>query len=167
MHVISKIAFDYPQLKTAVASPPLTLTHGDWTSANLVWRESENNAYVIDWASLCKGSYLWDIIKFLDFELDEKVLDIFLNTYSKTLNGDVTLVEFDDLYKEFYLSQAWYLCGTIQFIAGIKEEYRRDPGTEWMWEFVNNKNSFLLCTRRLFDPLLDENPDADILMLID
>ena len=142
LRVINKVAFEYPRLKTAVASPPLTLTHGDWTSANLVWKESENNAYVVDWAGICKGSYLWDIIKFLDFELNDKILGIFLNSYSKSLNRDRTLVEFDDLCNKFYLAQAWYLCGTIQFIAGIKEEHLHDPGTEWIWEFVNNQQIF-------------------------
>ena len=142
IHVIGKIAFEYPRLKTAVASPPLTLTHGDWTSANLIWRESDNKVYVIDWAGLRKGSYLWDIIKFLDFEMDKKVLDTFLNAYAKTLNGNLTLVEFNDLYKAFFLAQAWYLCGTIEFIAGIKEEFLHDPGTQWIWEFVNNKKAF-------------------------
>jgi len=142
LRVIQKIASEYPRLKTAVASPPLTLTHGDWTSTNLIWKESENNAYVVDWAGICKGSYLWDMIKFLDFELDDKILGIFLNSYSKSLNRDRTLVEFDDLCTGFYLAQAWYLCGTIEFIAGIKEEYLHDPGTEWIWEFVNNQQIF-------------------------
>jgi hypothetical protein len=142
MRVVSKVASEYPRLKTAVASPPLTLTHGDWTSANLVWRETVSNAYVVDWAGIQKGSYLWDIMKFLDFELDEKVLGTFLSTYSKTLNSDVTLVESDDLYKEFFLAQAWYLCGTIEFIAGIREEFLNDPGTEWIWEFANNRKIF-------------------------
>ena len=142
IQVINNIAVEYPRLKTAVMSPPLTLTHGDWTLANLVWRESESNAYVVDWAGLRKGSHLWDLIKFLDFELDDTILDIFLNAYAKTLNMDGTLVDFDDLCNRFYLAQAWYLCGTIQFIVGIKEERLHDPGTEWIWDFVKNQQIF-------------------------
>jgi len=142
LRVINKVAFEYPRLKTAIASPPLTLTHGDWTSVNLVWKETENNAYVIDWAGICKGSYLWDMIKFLDFELNDQILGVFLNSYSNSLNRDRTLVEFNDLCNQFYLAQAWYLCGTIEFIAGIKEEHLYDPGTEWIWEFVNNQPIF-------------------------
>ena len=42
LRAINKVAFEYPRLKSAVASPALTLTHGDWTSANLIWKESEN-----------------------------------------------------------------------------------------------------------------------------
>ena len=142
LRVIKKVAFEYPRLKTAVVSPPLTLTHGDWTSANLIWKEAENNAYVIDWAGIGQGSYMWDIIKFLDFELNDKILGIFLNSYAKSLNKNRTLVEFNDLCHQFYLAQAWYLCGTIQFIAGIKEEHLHDPGTEWIWEFVNNQEIY-------------------------
>jgi thiamine kinase-like enzyme len=142
LRVINEIASEYPRLKTAVASPPLTLTHGDWTPANLVWKESETRAYVVDWAGICRGSYLWDVIKFLDFELNDRILGVFLNAYSKSLNRGRTLVKFDDLCSEFYLAQAWYLCGTIQFIAGIKKEHLHDPGTEWIWEFVDNQQIF-------------------------
>ena len=140
--MIEQVASEYPRLKTAVASPPLTLTHGDWTSANLIWNESENRVYVVDWAGVCRGSYLWDMIKFLDFELNDRILGIFLDAYSKNLNRGRTLVEFIDLCREFYLAQAWYLCGTIQFIAGIKREHLHDPGTEWIWEFVDNQEIF-------------------------
>lgn len=142
LQVIDNVAVEYPRLTTAVASPPLTLTHGDWTSANLIWKESENKAYVVDWAGICKGSHVWDMIKFLDFELNDEILEIFLKSYSKSLNRDRTLVEFNDLCNQFYLAQSWYLCGTIQFIAGIKEEHLHDPGTEWIWEFVNNQQIF-------------------------
>ncbi len=138
--LINKIATDYPRLKTAVVSPPLTLTHGDWTAVNLILKE--NKIYVVDWAGICKGSYVWDMIKFLDFELRDKILGIFLNAYSKSLNRGRTLVEFNDLCARFYLAQAWYLCGTIEFIAGIKEEHLHDPGTEWIWEFVNNRQIY-------------------------
>jgi thiamine kinase-like enzyme len=140
--VFNQIACEYPRLKSAVASPPITLTHGDWTQANLVWKEAENKIYVVDWAGVCKGSYLWDMIKFLDFELNDKILEIFLNSYAKSLNRDGMLVEYNDLCAGFYLAQAWYLCGTIEFIAGIKEEHLHDPGTEWIWEFVNNRQIF-------------------------
>lgn len=142
LDLFNKVPFEYPRLKTAVVSPPLTLTHGDWTPANLVWKESENKAYVVDWAGICKGSYLWDMIKFLDFELNDEILGIFLNSYSKSLNRDRTLVEFNDLCAKFCLAQAWYLCGTVEFIAGIKEEHLHDLGTEWIWEFVNNQQIF-------------------------
>ena len=82
------------------------------------------------------------MIKFLDFELNPGILDIFLGSYTKSLNQDRMLVEFNDLCNGFHLAQAWYLCGTIEFIAGIKEEHLRDPGTEWIWEFVNNQQIF-------------------------
>jgi thiamine kinase-like enzyme len=140
--VINKVAIEYPRLTTAVASPPFTLTHGDWTSANLVWKESENKVYVIDWAGICKGSHVWDMIKFLDFERNDEILGIFLHSYSKSFNQDRTLVEFNDLCNQFHLAQAWYICGTIEFIAGIKEEHLHDPGTEWIWDFVNNQQIF-------------------------
>ncbi len=123
-------------------SPPLTLTHGDWTPVNIIWKESESKAYVVDWAGICKGSYVWDMIKFLDFELNDEILEIFLNSYAKSLNRDRTLVEWYDLSARFYLAQAWYVCGTIEFIAGIKEEHLHDPGTEWIWEFVHNQQIF-------------------------
>lgn len=142
LRLIDKIAADYPRLKSAVASPPLTLTHGDWTTVNVMWREADNKAYVFDWAGISVGTYVWDMIKFLDFELDQRVLDVFLNTYAKSLNRDGTLVAFDELCQRFYLAQAWYLCGTIEFIVSIKEEHLRDAGTEWIWDFANNREIY-------------------------
>ena len=102
----------------------------------------QNRAYVVDWAGICRGSCLWDVIKFLDFELNDSILGVFLHAYATRLNRDGTLFEFDDLCKTFYLAQAWYLCGTIQFIAGIRQEHLHDPGTEWIWEFVHNRQIF-------------------------
>jgi len=140
--IILNITTKYPGLVSVLESPPATLIHGDWTLSNLILRESDNKIYIVDWAGLYKGSYLWDMMKFLEFELDEKILNIFIESYSKRLNDGGVLVDIDDLFRNFYLAQAWYICGTIEFIAGIKEEYLHDPGTEWMWKFAKNEELF-------------------------
>ena len=140
--IILNIVSKYPRLVSVLESPPETLIHGDWTSSNLILRESDDKVYIVDWAGLYKGSYLWDMMKFLEFELNEKILYNFIKSYSKRLNDGGVLVEFDDLCRNFYIAQAWYICGTIEFIAGIKEEYLHDPGTEWMWKFVENEELF-------------------------
>jgi Ser/Thr protein kinase RdoA (MazF antagonist) len=147
--LINRIGAEYTRLKRAVADGPLTLTHGDWTRANLVWHEAKEITYVVDWAGICKGSFVWDIIKFLDFELDEEVVGAFLGAYSESLNRDKPLLGLQAIRSRFHLAQAWYVCGTIAFIASIKEEHLRDPGTEWIREFVSNRQVFAHLLSRL------------------